>query len=139
MSHVLDTDTTIYIIKRRPEVIAKAQTVNADEVFVTPITIGELFFGAYYSQHVERNIATCQSFLEKANLLPFIPDVSRQYGVIKADLRKQGQLIGENDLWIAAFALAYGAVLVTNNTRHFERVAGLTLENWAGYTSRGLR
>lgn len=49
MSYVLDTDTTIYILKRRPEVEAKLKSVNAEEVFVTPITIGELFFGAYHS------------------------------------------------------------------------------------------
>lgn len=106
------------------------QTVNAEEVFVTPIIIGELFFGAYYSQLIEKNVAVCQKFLERANLLSFTPEVSRQYGIIKADLKKRGQLIGDNDLWIAAFTLAHGAVLVTNNTQHFGRVAGLALENW---------
>jgi tRNA(fMet)-specific endonuclease VapC len=131
MSYLLDTDTTIYIIKRRPEVEARVQSVNAEEVFVSPITIGELFFGAYHSQQIEKNLATCQRFLEKANLLSFTTEVSRQCGIIKADLKKKGQLIGDNDLWIAAFVLAHGAVLVTNNTKHFGRVSGLLLENWA--------
>lgn len=130
MSHILDTDTTIYIIKRRPGLEAKLQRVNAEEVFVTPITIGELFFGAYHSQQIEKNVATCQSFLERAKLLPFTTEVSRQYGMIKSDLKKRGQPIGDNDLWIAAFALAHRAVLVTNNTQHFGRVSGLALENW---------
>ena len=53
------------------------------------------------------------------------------YGVLREALERSGQMIGNNDLWIAAHAKAEGLILVTNNEREFKRVSGLKVENWA--------
>jgi tRNA(fMet)-specific endonuclease VapC len=63
-------------------------------------------------------------------------DVAKTYGAIRSDLAARGELIGNNDLWIAAHAKSLGLTLVTNNEREFQRVAGLTIENWASELSR---
>jgi len=55
---------------------------------------------------------------------------STVYGIVRADLERKGLVIGTNDLWIGAHALSLGLVLVTNNTREFSRIEGLTVENW---------
>ena len=71
------------------------------------------------------------TFLSSIAVVPFDADAAREYGLIRADLKKKGTLIGANDLLIAAHARALGVTLVTNNTREFERVEGLMVENWA--------
>ncbi|MDP2810701.1 MAG: PIN domain-containing protein, partial [Rhodocyclaceae bacterium] len=63
-------------------------------------------------------------------VLPFDDAAADAYGSIRADLERRGELIGSNDLLIAAHALSLGATLVTNNLGEFQRVAGLQVENW---------
>ena len=70
-------------------------------------------------------------FSRRLLVLPFEDRSGAVYGRIRAQLRRDGALIGANDLLIAAHALAAGCTLVTNNVREFERVEGLAVENWA--------
>jgi tRNA(fMet)-specific endonuclease VapC len=63
-------------------------------------------------------------------VLPLVPEAAQAYGSIRADLERRGQLIGGNDLWIAAHACALDLTLVTNNQREFQRVPGLKIQNW---------
>ena len=71
------------------------------------------------------------AFLSRIRVVPFDADAAREYGDIRQDLTQKGSLIGANDLLIAAHARALGLILVTNNTREFERVERLPLQNWA--------
>ena len=71
-----------------------------------------------------------ESFLLPFEIVPFGEKSARVYGRLRGDLESKGMTIGPNDLLIAATALAYGAVLVTNNVREFKRVPGLSLEEW---------
>jgi len=70
---------------------------------------------------------TCGAMLARFNLLPMDENTANQYAIITKHLRGINQLIGTNDLWIAAAAIAHGLPLVTNNTAHFNRVPGLTV------------
>ena len=70
------------------------------------------------------------TFLSHIEVVPVDATAAREYGSIRADLTRRGQLIGANDLLIAAHARALGLTLITNNTREFDRVEGLTVENW---------
>lgn len=129
--YILDTNICIYIAKKRPPVVAeKFAQLTVGEVGMTLTTYGELIFGAEKSQQPDKALA----FLaELISLIPvLLPDerVGQHYGEVRACLQKAGAPIGNNDLWIAAHALALEATLVTNNTREFERVAGLKVENW---------
>ena len=92
--------------------------------------LGELETGVEKSTHVERNRARLAAVVAGLEVVALDAAVSKTYARIRADLERRGQPIGANDLWIAAHALALGCTLVTNNTREFERVPGLRLENW---------
>ena len=78
----------------------------------------------------ERALGSIQSLAQLITLAPLSETAGEHYGQIRAELQKSGQIIGNNDLWLAAHARAEGWILVTNNEREFARVAGLQVENW---------
>ena len=95
------------------------------------ITFGELLCGAAKS---EQRMAALERLRELVNLLPALslPETAAEaYGRIRAELESKGEMIGNNDLWIAAHAVAAGLTLVTNNEKEFRRVRGLKMQNWA--------
>jgi tRNA(fMet)-specific endonuclease VapC len=129
---LLDTNICIYIRRQKPpEVLARFQRLKPGEAVISVITYGELFFG------VEKSAARVQAggrLAELAGLLPVmaLPATAGEvYGAIRAVLERKGEMIGNNDLWIAAHAKAAGLTLVTNNEREFRRIPGLTVQNWA--------
>lgn len=132
MKYLLDTNICIYIINTRPpEVIERFRQESIGEIGLSSISAAELAYGAEKSRS-EKNRQALEKFLAPLEVVAFDESVFRQYGRLRANLERQGQMIGSMDMLIAAHALALGAVLVTNNTREFERVAGLHLENWVG-------
>ena len=102
-----------------------------EDICISAITLAELEYGVYNSLRPEQNQLALIAFLSSIAVVPFDADAAREYGLIRADLKKKETLIGANDLLIAAHARALGVTLVTNNTREFERVEGLKVENWA--------
>lgn len=129
--YLLDTNICIYIKKHRPiEVLEKFKTLRVGDAVISQITWGELVYGAYKSQYTPQVLQELEELVRLIPILPLTDDVGRHYGQIRTTLSQQGQLIGANDLWIAAHARASGLVLVSNNTREFARVAQLKLENW---------
>ena len=132
MKYMLDTDMCIYMIKRKPDSpLQKLKTVLMDGVSISAITLAELEHGIALSSYPEKNADALAQFLSVIEVLSFDAKAAAQYGFIRADLQRKGNLIGQMDLLIAAHAKASGYVLVTNNTREFSRVDGLTIENWA--------
>jgi tRNA(fMet)-specific endonuclease VapC len=131
--YLLDTNICIYISKHYPpEVRARFQQHPASDLAMSVVTLGELRFGAEKSQSRLRSMAVIEQLETLMAVLPLPVEAARIYGELQARLQRQGRPIGNNDLWIAAHALAEGCVLVTNNTREFERVEGLMVENWVG-------
>jgi tRNA(fMet)-specific endonuclease VapC len=127
---LLDTDTCIYIINRRPpKVFEHFAGRQIGDIAISSITGAELSFGVAKSGS-ERNLLALDKFLAPLEILPFGEAAMRVYGPLRSELERQGRPIGAMDLLIAAQALALGYTLVTNNRREFERVAGLRLENW---------
>lgn len=129
--YLLDTNICIYIAKGQPLAVRHRLEKHAlNELAMSTITVGELRFGAEKSQFRERALATLDQLVQmiRPSALPMA--AAEHYGQIRATLQRQGLPIGNNDLWLAAHALAEGWVLVTNNTREFERVPGLHVENW---------
>lgn len=98
---------------------------------MSTITYGELRFGAEKSERRTQSLDILRGFAEIVPVIALTPVVGETYGRLRAELERAGKPIGNNDLWIAAHALALGVVLVTNNTREFKRVSGLAVENWA--------
>jgi len=129
---LLDTNICIYIRRRRPPaVLARFRQLQPGEAVLSVITYGELVYGVGRSQFREQARG---QLTELVSLLPVIGLPMRAgdfYGSIRATLAAQGDMIGNNDLWIAAHAKAAGLILVTNNEREFRRIAGLEIQNWA--------
>ncbi|MEH2399437.1 type II toxin-antitoxin system VapC family toxin [Nostoc sp.] len=130
MNYLLDTDTCIYWLNSRQPVREKLLAVGWDEVCICVITAAELYYGAYNSNRVSENLANAERFIQNLPVVPLTDPALRTFGELKAELRKIGQTIAEFDLLIASVALAKNYILVTNNTRHYERINGLKLENW---------
>ena len=129
---LLDTNICIYIRRKRPEeVLRRFRTLKQGEAVLSVITFGELLYGA--AKSVQR-VEALERLEELAHLLPVLPlpeAAAEAYGIMRAELERKGQMIGNNDLWIAAHAKAAGLTLVTNNEREFRRVRGLKVQNWA--------
>lgn len=130
--HLLDTDTASFIIKgRSPEIEARLSDIPPDRVCVSAITRAELMYGLRRIPPEHRLQVGVRAFLNIVLVLAWGADAADFYADIRHQLTSSGQPIGDMDMMIAAHALAVGAVLVTNNTRHFRRIAApLALVNW---------
>ena len=128
---LLDTNICIYIAKYNPpSVRERFQQYAANELAMSVITLGELRFGAEKSHSRERAISVIEDLASLIQIAELTDQVGIHYSDIRACLQKSGQMIGNNDLWIAAHARAQGWTLVTNNEKEFLRVEGLSVENW---------
>jgi tRNA(fMet)-specific endonuclease VapC len=130
--YLLDTNICIYIRKERPEeVLRRFRKLRPGEAALSVITYGELLYGAVKS---EQRVTAMEQLRELVTLLPALalPETAAEaYGKIRAALESKGEMIGNNDLWITAHAVAAGLILVTNNEREFRRVGELKVQNWA--------
>jgi tRNA(fMet)-specific endonuclease VapC len=130
--YLLDTNICIYIRQNKPpEVLKRFQKLRPGEAVLSVITFGELLYGAARSTRRAEALARLEELRRLLPVLPLNEAVADSYGTIRADLESRGERIGNNDLWIAAHALAANLVLVTNNEKEFSRVKGLHAQNWA--------
>lgn len=127
---VLDSDTIIFFFRNKLEVVQQFTQHNPDNLAITIINQAELLFGAYHSEQVSKRIKEVQDFLQNIQILPFEAAAVDTFAQLKSQLQKQGTPIADMDLMIASICLVNEATLVTNNTSHFERIEGLSLENW---------
>jgi tRNA(fMet)-specific endonuclease VapC len=133
MRFLLDTDIFIYIRQKRPEEVSRRfSKLHPGEAAISIITYGELLYGAAKSVRRADAMARLSALIDLLPILPLEDGAARAYSEIRAELELNGEMIGNNDLWIAAHALAAGLTLVTNNEREFRRVQGLKVQNWAG-------
>ena len=129
--YMLDTNTCILLIKHRPKALYdRISVLPLENLAVSSIAIAELWYGVSLSQKKRNNEAALRDFLDYVDVLDWPHGAGPVYGSIRKHLKEKGTPIGAMDLLIAAHALFIGAVLVTDNTREFQRVPGLNLENW---------
>lgn len=131
--YLLDTNICIYIKNHRPpEVLARFSKLPPGKVAMSAITYGELCFGAEKSSKPKEVRQILEHLISLIPVLPLDENASLHYGKIRQHLQASGKPIGNNDLWVAAHALAGKLILLTNNVAEFERVPGLKVENWVG-------
>ncbi len=130
MAFLLDTNILIAAIKGHPAVAERLRSLEASQLLLSSVVLGELETGVLKSAWPARNREQLERVVNQLELISVDGAVAKAYGRISAALEQQGTPIGANDLWIAAQALVSGAVLVTANLREFERVEGLSLDNW---------
>lgn len=127
---MLDTNICIYVIKNRPPVLREKFNEHAQDLCISSVTLAELLYGAEKSANRKNNLDVVENFAARLAVLPFDEKAAAHYGQIRAELEHKGTPIGPYDLMIAGHARCEGLVLVTNNVREFERVAGIRIENW---------
>jgi len=129
--YMLDTDTCISLLKARPEKISRRLSrLPVEDVGISSVVAAELWYGVALSEKQKQNEAALRDFLDFVNVMDYPSGACPVYGQIRAYLKRKGAPIGAMDLLIASHAAFLNAVLVTNNTREFDRVPDLKVENW---------
>lgn len=129
--YMLDTDTSSYIIRKRPESVrTRFKELHLEQICISIITYAELLYGVERSSSSKINRAIIENFARHLVIRHWDETAAEHYAQIRTRLETNGTPIGGMDMQIAAHARSLDATLVTNNTRHFARVDGLVLENW---------
>jgi tRNA(fMet)-specific endonuclease VapC len=127
--YMLDTDTVSYALRGIGKVAARLLEHRPSELCVSSVTLAELRYGADLRRSRKLH-GLIDDFVAGVQVEPFEAEAAARFGSVAARLTRSGTPIGEFDALIAAHALALGATLVSNNTRHFHRVTDLRTENW---------
>lgn len=131
-SYLLHTDICSYIMKRsHPYLLRRLQKVNLEHIVISVVTEAELLYGIKLSGKPALAKAAFEGFIKHVAVIDWTRAAAEHYADIRADLHVRGQMIGSNDLMIAAHARSLKATIVTNNVREFKRVKELIVENWA--------
>lgn len=131
MTYLLDTDICIHLLNQADgHIESRFRALGPGNIVLCSVVKAELWFGAQRSSRVDANLQRLRVFFAPLTSLFFDDRSAEHYALIRMDLTVQGNLIGPNDLMIAAIARAHGAILVTRNTREFGRIAGLETEDW---------
>lgn len=129
---MLDTNTASYVIKgSAPSIDTRLRKLDVMQVCISAVTRAELRFRVRRLSSAARLAAAVEKFLSGVHTLAWDEVAADQFAEVRAELERGGTPIGSMDTMIAANAKAVNAVLVTNNVKHFRRVKGLAIENWA--------
>ena len=130
MIYMLDTDSVSLIIRKNPSLIKNLIKHEEDEICISAITYAELSYGLE-KKGSERLFLEVNTVVGKLSIVDFDETQSRMYGKIRAELEKSGTPLGDLDMFIAAAALSRNAILVSHNIRHFSKIKGIKVEDWA--------
>jgi tRNA(fMet)-specific endonuclease VapC len=131
MRFLLDTNTCIALIKRKPEkVLRRLAALSVGDIGLSTITLAELQYGVAKSLYKKRNQQALEEFLFPLVIANFDADAAAVYGEVRSELEKKGTPIGSLDTLIGAHALSLDVTLVSNNLREFRRIAGLKVIDW---------
>jgi tRNA(fMet)-specific endonuclease VapC len=130
MRYLLDTNACVDVMRNHPNVVNRMSGVAPGDSVISTITSYELYTGIAKCASPDKEQAKVDLLLRTVIELPFDQTAAREAGRIRGLLESRGEMIGPYDVLLAAHALAAGLVLVTANTNEFQRVPGLTVENW---------
>ena len=131
MGYMLDTNTCIHLMKHRPQALRRRlSALPLEDVAISSVVVAELWYGVALSRKKKENEVALREFLDYVEVMDWPSQAGPLCGRIRSDLKRRDTPIGAMDLLIAAHTLFLDAVLVTDNTKEFERVPGLNLENW---------
>ena len=135
--YLIDTDWVIDYLKGVPSVVAQLQAVANEGLAISVISLAELYEGVYGSGNADQHLQGLGQFLGFVSVVGLDDAVCRAFGQYRHRLRQRGQLIDNFDLLIAATSLTYQLTLVTGNLRHYARIPGLQIAQFA-QPSRGV-
>ncbi len=128
---LLDTDSIIYSLKGHEIVNKNLQLHRNNPLKISIITLMELYYGAYKSQQISNNLSKVKLIEQAFEIIPVKLESVELFARLKAELKFSGNRLDDFDLMIASCAMTYNLTLVSNNSKHFQRIDGLKLENWA--------
>ncbi|MBO4563917.1 MAG: PIN domain-containing protein [Bacteroidaceae bacterium] len=126
---ILDTDTWIEYFRHRGGVETHIAATPANQIFASEVSIAELTYGTLHSKAVERHLQEPKEIEETFTILP-LGDWTRDYAEIRQSLASQGLIVGDFDIMIAVTARHHGLTVVTQNTKHFEKISGIQCVDW---------
>jgi tRNA(fMet)-specific endonuclease VapC len=127
--YLLDTNICIALLNGNRPVELRFIREFA-QCYTSELVIAELYKGVYASQQIEQNLQKLGKFVELLDVVVFDRAAAEEFGKIQAELRRDGRQTGVMDVLIAAVARSRSSIVVTNNTRDFGHIAGLTLDDW---------
>ncbi len=130
LRYMLDTNLCIAVIREKPGTVRTAFNRHHTQMCISSVTVMELLYGVELSAQPQRNLATVEGFIARLEVLDYDSAAAAHTAQIRAELKKAGMQIGPYDQMIAGHARSRGWVVVTNNTKEFQRVAGLRIEDW---------
>ncbi len=131
MNYLIDTNILVYLMNSKSSQLQRKFTVIEIEQFcISSITVAELIYGAEKSQKTKINLNAVVKILSPFEILDFSSLDAFEYGNIRADLKRKGKVIGGNDMLIAAQARRQQLIVITANTKEFDRIEGLKVEDW---------
>lgn len=130
LKYMLDTNIVIYTIKNKPQAVRNAFISHHGQMCISTVTLMELTYGAEKSTKPEHNLAEIEGLAARLEVLNYDKAGAMHTGQLRAELAKKGTPIGPYDQMIAGHARSLGLIVVTNNEKEFNRVAGLRVENW---------
>lgn len=131
MKFMLDTNTCIYLIKKKsPKIVNHLKRQAVGDVGISSITLAELCYGVSKSEQIDRNREALRDFILPLEAAEFDEKAAEVYGNVRANLENSGTSIGSMDMLIGSHALSLQVVLVTNNVREFRRIKGLKVADW---------
>jgi tRNA(fMet)-specific endonuclease VapC len=130
LAYMLDTNICIYVMKNYPPNLLEKFNSLAEQLCISSITLGELHYGAEKSSRGVDNLTAIEHFAARLDVLPFEAKAAAHYGQLRAELERAGTPCGPHDMQIGGHARAEGLIVVTNNSREFNRMPGVRVENW---------
>jgi tRNA(fMet)-specific endonuclease VapC len=127
--YLLDTNVCVEFFKKNPRVGQRLEQLETGQLYISVITLAELKYGAQKSDRQQHHLNVIETFLDEVEVLPIDACIDH-FASEKARLSKAGSLVDNFDLLIGATAVHHGLTLVTNNTKHFQRIQGIQLEDW---------
>lgn len=127
--YLLDTCICVFLFRQKYGIADKLSTLSPSQCYISEVTIAELRYGAYKSNRTEENLQLIDELVAAVNVVPFAESIE-VFAREKTRLRAQGTPVDDFDLLIASAAVQQDLTLVTDNTKHFKNIQGLSIENW---------
>jgi tRNA(fMet)-specific endonuclease VapC len=130
MRYLLDSDWIINLLAGKADAEETIQRIDPDDIGISLVTVAEIYESAYHFANPEAHIETSRAFLNNFQLINLNLPISETFAEIRAHLRRRGEIISDMDIFLAATALHYDLVILTNNRKHFERIPDLKIYQW---------
>ncbi len=128
--YMLDTNICIHVMKSHPRHLRERFNELAEQLCISSITLGELYYGAEKSARPTQNLSALENFVARLDVLPFAGKAAAHYGQVRAELERAGTPCRAHDMQIGGHARSEGLIVVTRNVREFARMPGVRTENW---------